>query len=134
REDCLSHETYPEPVELSLSAGCNTADELFVAARGHFANNGELVLSLDRDLVVSLDCACGFSQPVMKPQQLVGAADARCPECGKDARPRLEHSIRAGSALANEKSVSLGIPPFDTVRVADDKSEQVFLLGCDRTR
>src|SRR5262245_41278284 len=31
REDCLSHETYSEPIELPLSVDCNTADELFVA-------------------------------------------------------------------------------------------------------
>jgi adenylyltransferase/sulfurtransferase len=134
REDCLSHETYSKAIELPLSAQSNTAEELFAAARGHFANEGKRELSLDRDLVVSLECTCGFSQPVMKPQQLVGAADAKCPKCGHETRPRLEHAIVAGSPLLKEKLVSLGIPPFDIVRVADDKDEKVFLLAGDRER
>ena len=36
QEDCLSHETYPEPIELPLSAAEATADELFAAAAAHF--------------------------------------------------------------------------------------------------
>jgi len=134
REDCLSHETYPQPIELPLSTRANTAQELFTAARRHFVGDGELTLSLDRDLVVSLDCTCGFSQPVMKPQQAVGMAEAKCPRCGNDSRPRLEHAIAARSPLAKEKLAALGIPPFDIVRVADDKGEQVFLLAADCAR
>jgi hypothetical protein len=68
----------------------------------------------------------------MRPQQLVGAADAKCPKCDHDARPRLEHSIDAGTSLANEKLASLGVPPYDIVRVADDQGEEMFLLAGDR--
>jgi molybdopterin-synthase adenylyltransferase len=129
RDDCLSHETYPEPIELPLSAAVATSEDLFAAAARHFGADGKLSLSLDRDLVVSLDCACGHSRPVMRPQQLVGAADARCPECGHDARPRLEHAIEDGSALAGEKLRSLGIPERDMVRVTDGREERIFLLA-----
>jgi adenylyltransferase/sulfurtransferase len=132
REDCLSHEMYPEAVELDLSASLSTAEELFATARVYFDHARELAISLDRDLVVSLDCACGHSRPAMKAQQSVNAADAICPECGKEARPRLEHSIAERSPLAKEKLASLGIPPFDIVRLADDKGEKVFLLAKDR--
>jgi adenylyltransferase/sulfurtransferase len=132
RENCLSHETYPEPIELPLSAAESTAEHLFVAAAQHFGGNRELTLSLDRDLVVSLDCGCGHSRPVMKPQQLVGAADAKCPKCDHDARPRLEHSINAGSKLAMESLQALGVPPYDIVRVANNHCENVFLLATDR--
>src|SRR5690606_11212651 len=37
REDCLSHETYPESIPLSASAATTTAQELFAAARPHFS-------------------------------------------------------------------------------------------------
>jgi molybdopterin-synthase adenylyltransferase len=133
REDCLSHDTYPEPIELPLSAAENTADDLFAAAASHFGGKRELTLSLDRDLVVSLDCACGNSRRVMQPQQLVGASDAKCPQCDQTAKPRLEHSIDASTPLAKERLAALGIPPYDIVRVADDQSEQVFLLAGDRS-
>jgi len=132
REDCLSHDTYPEPIETSLSAACATADELLSVAAKHFDGDVKVTLSLDRDLVVSLDCACGHSRPVMRPQQLVEAADAKCPKCDHDARPRLEHSIAADSPLAREKLSSLGVPPYDIVRVAAGQREEVFLLAGDR--
>src|SRR5688572_1158774 len=76
KEDCLSHDTYGDPIELPLSAATATADELFAAAAPHFGGKKQLTLALDRDLVVSLDCACGDKRPVLKPQQVVGADDA----------------------------------------------------------
>jgi adenylyltransferase/sulfurtransferase len=133
KEDCLSHDTYDDPIELPLTAA-STADELFAAAASHFGGKKQLTLALDRDLVVSLDCACGNKRPVLKPQQLVGADDAKCPKCGQPAKPDLEHSIDAGTPLAKEKLSSLGIPPYDIVRVGDDQQEQVFLLAGDRAR
>ena len=141
KEDCLSHDTYGEPIELPLSAAAATADELFAVAAAHFGiptrsvsegSPPHLTLALDRDLVVSLDCACGNSRRVMQPQQLVGASDAKCPACGQTAKPRLEHSIDAGTPLAAEKLSALGIPPYDIVRVGDDQKEAVFVLGGDR--
>jgi molybdopterin/thiamine biosynthesis adenylyltransferase len=131
KEDCLSHDTYDEPIELPLTAA-STADELLAAAATQFGGKKQLTLGLDRDLVVSLDCACGSSRRVMQPQQLVGAGEAKCPACGQAAKPQLEHSVDAGSALAKEKLSSLGIPPYDIVRVGDDQKEAVFLLAGDR--
>ena len=128
REDCLSHDTYDEPIELPISAAA-TANELLAAASQHFGGRRELTLGLDRDLVVSLDCACGWSKPVLRPQQLVGAGEAKCPKCDGLAKPNLEHSIDAGTPLAKEKLSSLGIPPYDIIRVADHQNEKVFLLA-----
>src|SRR5262245_19742273 len=52
RDDCLSHETYPDPIELPLSAADSAADELFAAAARHLEGDRGLHLALDRDLVV----------------------------------------------------------------------------------
>jgi hypothetical protein len=49
-------------------------------------------------------------------------------------RPQLEHVIVSGSELARLPLSSLGIPPYDIVRVADAESEQVYLLAGDRDR
>ena len=128
KDDCLSHDTYPEPIELPLSAAKSTAADLFAAAAGHFAGATQLTLALDRDLIVSLDCPCGNSRRVMQPQQLVGAGEAKCPSCGQAAKPQLEHSIDSGTPLAGETLAALGIPPYDIVRVSGGEAEQVFLL------
>lgn len=131
--DCLSHETYPAPIELLLSARKNTASELLAAARGHLAGHEECRLSLDRDLVVSLDCAaCNYRQRVLKPLHSVGMKQAECPQCRQTCKPSLVHEIEANSELAGEKLIDLGVPPYDIVRVATLHGEQVFLLAGDR--
>jgi adenylyltransferase/sulfurtransferase len=132
REDCLSHEMLPEPVELPLTASETTANELFAAARQHITGDGGLRLELDRDLVVSLDChACGRSWRVMRPHTLVRQREAQC-ECGQLAAPQLVNSVTAGDELSGEKLASLGIPPYDIVRIASSDEEKTFLLADDR--
>lgn len=136
REDCLSHETYDLPRELALSASRHTAKDLFAAAREHFEQrdtSGELTLHLDRDLVVSLDCApCDSSQRIMRPQQLVGMKEARCEQCEQTAKPALKHSITSTGSHQDETLANLGIPPYDIVRVGDGQTQHCFLLAGDR--
>ncbi len=131
-EDCLSHETYPEPIELPLT-NQHTAAELLAACRDEVPGDGVHRLALDRDLVVSLACGpCNFSKPVMRPLALVGMSEAVCPECGATLRPVLEHTVAEGSELAKHKLSELGVPPYDILRVSTDVGERVFLLAGDR--
>ncbi|MCA9123180.1 MAG: ThiF family adenylyltransferase [Planctomycetaceae bacterium] len=133
REDCLSHETYPEAVELALSAHINTANDLFAALAAQCNLEGPMQLELDRDLVVSVSCAdCRTEQRIMKPQQLVGMQHATCPKCGHTAKPSLQHSIAADSELVHEKLAELGIPPYEIVRVQTTAGEKLVLLAKDR--
>ncbi len=169
REDCLSHETYPTPLELPLSSRESTLHHLFTAARHtltpsavgnalrgvpHSADDltptpsavgnalrgvphlGEgpphLTLHLDRDLVLSFDCSCGHTWPVMKPHQLVSENAAHCPRCQQFARPNMTHTIDSNSPLANEPLSLLGIPLYDIVRITDQEHELAFLLAGDR--
>ena len=135
REDCLSHETYAEPVELALSAKTATARELFAEAESNFPGNGTLTLELDRDLVESLDCGhCGHVRRVMRPQQLVGMEESRCPECHTHTKPVLQHAVGSHDELAGQTLAALGIPPYDIVRINDGQQAAVFLLGGDRNQ
>jgi len=135
KDDCLSHDTYPEPVELPLSArkDGNTAAELFAAVREHAESDGPLTLSLDRDLVVSLDCAdCGNSRRIMRSLNDVGMSEAECPECGQTVLPNIEHNIREDGELADERLADLGVPRYDIVRVMSSREEGVYLLAGDK--
>jgi len=135
REDCLSHETYDEPIELSLSSRNTSVTGLFEQARPHFNSNEPLQLMLDRDLVVRLSCpACDTQRRIMKPQQAVGMDDATCPECSATARPEMEHVISEDSPLANELLSDIGIPNYDIVRIVQGHEEKYFLLADDRSR
>jgi adenylyltransferase/sulfurtransferase len=131
REDCLSHEDYPEPVALPLKAATHTAAQLFAAARPQLGA-GSARLLLDRDLVVALTCSqCGNHRAIMKSLPLVGASSAMCPGCGGLAQPILEHEVDAESPLAQEGLSALGIPPYDIVRIATQEDEHAFLLAGD---
>jgi adenylyltransferase/sulfurtransferase len=131
REDCLSHETYPEAIELPLSADANTAADLFALLRKSRELEGSMTLSLDRDFVVDIRCTiCDTQARIMKPLQAVGTDQAKCSECGETAKPTLEHSVSSDSALASEKLASLAVAPYDIVRVETNVGEQfVFLAG-----
>jgi len=130
--DCLSHETYPEPGELPLSAKTTTAQQLFEVVRKQSGDEGPLSLELDRDLVVSLTSESGQQRRVMKALQQVGMRDAVDEKTGEHLRPNIEHRIEEESDLAGELLVDLAVPPYDIVRVASTKGEEVYLLAGDR--
>lgn len=133
RDDCLSHETYPEALELPLAAETHSANDLFAVLGARCEIAGAMRLELDRDLVVAVVCArCESEQRIMKPQQLVGMKHAICPKCGQTSKPMLTHSIDSESELAGETLATLGIPPYDIVRVETPVGEKLVLLANDK--
>jgi len=135
KEDCLSHDTWPPPVDVPLSAAGATVGELFEAVRGTgiLPVTEPLTICLERDLVVAIRCgACGSSRRIMRPQQIVAMAEATCRECGELARPEMVHLVEEGSPLAGEKLIDLGIPRYDIVRITAGEAEGTFRLAGDQ--
>ncbi len=133
RDECLSHESYSDILELPLSAATHTAGDLFDALLAHTRDSGDWQLSLDRDLVVSLECAsCKTSRQVLRPASAVGMRQAACQQCGQTAKPNLVSHVERGSQLARESLTRLGIPRFDIVRVATLAREWHIQLAGDR--
>jgi molybdopterin-synthase adenylyltransferase len=130
RDDCLSHETYPEPVALDLGSQ-NSVDELFRAAKERL--EGPLSLVLERELVVAIDCPrCHWQGSVMRPRVLVKASEAICPSCREPARPEFTSAVADGSALAAEPLSRVGVPPYDIVRIEGPVESGFFVLSADR--
>jgi molybdopterin-synthase adenylyltransferase len=130
RDDCLSHDTYPESVELPLSHA-NTVAELFQAVRGTL--DGPLTLVLDRDLVAAIDCPrCGWRLEVLRPRTRVAMAEAMCPNCHATGRPELVSALAEDSPLAAQPLARVGVPPYDIVRVDGESDSGFFLLVGDR--
>jgi adenylyltransferase/sulfurtransferase len=130
REDCLSHETYPEPVPLELGHRATVA-ELFAAAGLTLA--GPWTLALDRDLVTSLHCGrCGWRREIHRPRTRVKMSEAMCPHCGEPAAPELVSAIADDSPLAARPLAEVGIPQYDMVRIDGAESSGFFLLAGDR--
>ena len=133
KEDCLSHDTWPPPIDVPLTAAGATGHELFESVRDQLSGNGPLTISLERDLVVSIECAaCGTSRRVMRPRQAVAMDEATCPQCGELARPEMVHNVEENSSLAGERLIDLGIPTYDIVRITSGDAEGAFKLAGDR--
>ena len=130
RDDCLSHETYPEPTPLPIGRDA-TASDLFEHARGTLT--GRLILALDRDLVAAIGCPrCGWHLDVFRPRSRVRQSEAVCPNCREPGRPEVIGAVEEGSPFAARPLAMLGIPPYDIVRVEGDGATGFFLLAGDR--
>lgn len=130
RDDCLSHETYPEPHALAMGCGTTVAELCRAAAE---LVPGPLCLVLDRELVVSIECPrCNWRGPVMRPRVAVKASEAVCPHCRDQARPEFTSAIAADGPLAAEPLSRVGIPPYDIVRIDGPAESGFFLLAADR--
>jgi adenylyltransferase/sulfurtransferase len=129
RDDCLSHETYPEPTRLPLGHAA-PASALFEAARADLT--GPLSLSLDRDLVTAVDCpTCDRSVEFFRPRTKVTMSDATCSQCGQPGRPETISLVEEGGPLAGRSLASLGVPPYDVVRVEGAEGTGFYLLAGD---
>ncbi len=130
REDCLSHEAYPPARELPLGRDSKVAD-LFGAARPDL--EGPLVLALDRELVVAIDCPrCDWRAEIMRPRMQVRQGEATCPTCREPGRPELVSAVEEGSPLADRTLAAVGVPAYDIVRVDGSSGSRFFLLAGDR--
>lgn len=125
REDCLSHETYPEPKGLPFGASSPAAALL--------KSLGGSSLLLDRDLLVSLSCPpCGERRSILRPLLLVSHKEGTCPKCGQAMRPEIIHEVESSSPLAAEPLCRLGVPPFDIVKVKSPRGVEFARLDADR--
>ena len=132
RPDCLSHETYPEPVPLPIGHAA-TASELFDLARP--SSGDSMTLALDRDLVTALECPrCGWRSEVFRPRTKVSMTDAVCPHCREQARPEVVSSVASDSPLSGRSLADLGVPAYDIVRVEGPLGSGFFRLDGDRDR
>ena len=131
REDCLSHETYPEPVELPLG-NASTVLELFAEASKTL--EGPLTLPLERDLVTAIHCPrCDTRAEIFRPRTKVGMSDAICPQCHEPGRPEIVNAIEDDSPSPSLPLAKLGIPPYDIVRgLTGSKAPGSILLAADR--
>lgn len=131
RDDCLSHETYPEPLDVPLSHR-DPAGDLFaaVAAAGL---PGPHTLVLDRDLVTTVSCPrCGWQTEVFRPRTKVAQAEAVCPTCRAPGQPEVVHRIASDSSLSERSLAALGVPAYDVVRVESAHGTGFFRLAADR--
>ena len=134
REDCLSHEHWPEPVLTELSVESLTSELIAIAAEHLKCEETAVQLPLIRDLVTQLKCHCGHQKEVWQAVQAVSMKDAECEKCQKTMQPTLVHHISFAepterSEIFREKKLyELGIAPSDIVLLQTDEAAVSLLL------
>lgn len=133
RDGCLSHESYPPPVDLPLSANDHTVSDLFAAVRDHADLNGPLELRLPLDLVVSVRCdQCQVSHRIMRPRVVVSRDEAVCPECRELGQIDVIHRVSDDSTMKEEPLRRLGIAPYDVLHIRTSDSDLAVCLADDK--
>lgn len=148
RDDCLSHETYEEPISVNLTAAAGTATDLFAAIAGSLPRSeGEVVadpgdepgsaeqfiLQLDRDFLVQFVCrSCDIQTPVNQPLATVRSSQGICEHCQQPQQPESVCEVAADSELADLSLKQLGIPDYDIVKVVSQEKVHYVLLDSER--
>ncbi len=125
REDCLSHETYGEIVDVPVGAA-DTVETLLRATSGS-------AIILDRDLLVDLSCPrCDVRREVVRPLACVTLREGKCGRCKGIMLTNIVHTVEAGSPFAKNPLREIGVPAFDIVKVARGSGGVYARLAKDR--
>jgi len=115
REDCESHWTYGEVVELPLRAETTTLQDLFSIARADLG--ADALIELDQELILALECPhCKTIESVLQPLSEVSFEAAHCPACGTLRETQMTHLLTGTETFLNRSLASLGIPPLHVLR------------------
>jgi adenylyltransferase/sulfurtransferase len=130
-EECNSHETLDEIVELPRSGDEMNCGELLEEARARLG--AEAVLEFHRDLLLRLECPnCGTGEDVYRPRAAVGESAARCPTCGEMRRAESAHTAEGSEPWLDRSLRDLGLPAFEIVAARQGLVEIGFELTGDR--
>jgi adenylyltransferase/sulfurtransferase len=131
RDDCESHWTYGEIIELPQStAGGTTVREMLEIARADLGDNA--VLELDQEIVLSLDCpSCHTSTEVFRPLSRVSFEDGLCPSCGQLRQVNMTHVITGTEPFLDRTLRNIGVPPLHVLRARNTSEYRFYELTGD---
>jgi adenylyltransferase/sulfurtransferase len=130
REDCESHWTYGEIVELPNRAADTSLQEMLALAQSELG--ADAVIELDEELVLSLVCnRCQTTDAVMEPISAVSFDAAHCPSCGLVREVNMTHVIQGGEDFLQRTLSSVGVPPLHVLRAHNGREYRFFELTGD---
>ena len=131
REDCLSHETYPEPIEHQFGHDI-TLGEFFKAVKN--GGEGPLSLHLERDVLRELFCPqCDYRKEVYRPLTSVSLEEGKCPTCEEVCQTDIVHLVsEEDEKLLDQPLASLGVPKYEILKVQAGDEMSFHLLAKDR--
>jgi adenylyltransferase/sulfurtransferase len=131
KDDCLSHETYEEIVELNIKASDITLQEMLEIIKDKLGKSA--VLEFNREIVCALVCEkCKTREDVFKSLGKITESQAKCSNCGEIRVPELTHTIYGDEKYLYLKLSEVGIPPFDILTGRDGLNMLHFELSGDK--
>ena len=131
KEDCLSHETFENIIEIDDGVDTVTLKDMLARVRRDLG--GDAVLEFDKEIVYRLTCTkCRTSESIFKQLGKVTESEGRCPQCGEMRDPEMTHSIAGHEEFLDMTLAALGIPPYDIVTGRRGLEMIHYLLRQDR--
>jgi adenylyltransferase/sulfurtransferase len=130
REDCESHWTYGEVVELPTRAAHTTLEDLLRIARADLGP--EAMLELDQELVISLECPQGHGvDEVLRPLAEVSFEAGHCPTCGVLRQTTMTHLITGSEPFLDRTLAGVGVPPLHILRAHNGQEYRFYEMTGD---
>ncbi len=129
-ENCESHWTFGEIVELPARAELTTLEEFLRIARADLGTDA--LIELDQELVLSLACPlCHTFDEVLRPLSEVTFEDAHCPVCGTLRETQMTHVIAGDEPFLHRTLASIGVPPLHILRAHNVHEYRLYELTGD---
>jgi molybdopterin/thiamine biosynthesis adenylyltransferase len=131
-QDCMSHYTLPEIVNLQIRSDELSLEQLWRRAKGDLGLD-QVTLEFSRDVIEKLTCPhCGHEQELFVPVGSLSYEAGHCPNDGHMRTVVALHSYAGGdSALGQRKLSELGLPRFDIYVARSDSREIGYMVGSD---
>jgi molybdopterin/thiamine biosynthesis adenylyltransferase/DNA-binding transcriptional regulator YhcF (GntR family) len=130
RDDCESHWTYGQIIEIPARAEFTTLDEMLRIVQADMGPDA--VLELDHELVTSLTCpSCGTKDEVLRPLHQVSFESAHCPVCGTLRDADMTHQITGSEPYLNRTLASVGVPVLHILRARNTVEYRFYELTGD---
>jgi adenylyltransferase/sulfurtransferase len=131
REDCESHWTYGNIIELpDCTAENTTLREMLTIARRDLG--AEAALELNQEIVLELECpTCQTRTEVFRPVSRVSFEEGICPTCGNLRQVHMTHLITGSEPFLERTLWSIGVPPLHIIRARNSREYRFYELTGD---
>ncbi len=131
KEECMSHYTYPDPVELKENKASDTTIKEMLEIIGEHLG-AEAIIELGYELVVTLKCPeCGREELVLRPTGRVFLEESDCRRCGKLMVPSTTNKITGKEDFSHKTLYEIGVPPLHIIRAVGNERSMSFELTGD---
>jgi adenylyltransferase/sulfurtransferase len=113
KEDCMSHDTYENIIEMDWSVKDKTLRELYERVKADLGS--EAIIDFDRDIATTARCTCGEEKEIYRPVHKLTDKDLICKKCNSTMSFDTIHTIAGAEPFLDKTLFEIGIPLFHIV-------------------